>query len=96
MNLAGWQHYEGKEYVLVFGQGPGMTSTERGLWLFRKDGTSWTELGGGSARLLPNFEGTFPGWDAELQIVDGKAYVLHREAWNSTGLAGFVVNSVRV
>jgi hypothetical protein len=43
-------YFNGKLYIVVAGRNSQMGTTREGIWLFRRDGSSWTMLGGGSAR----------------------------------------------
>lgn len=84
----GWATIGDKEYVVTSGRAGSMTSGQGGIWIFRKDGASWTMLGGGSARsanTLPAGTYSNPGSPGVImKVLGGVPYVIHWEQHDSS------------
>lgn len=72
--MADWKMFNGKEYILMATR----SSAPVGIWLYRKDGSAWTMLGGGNARNADHPSG-FMVPDAHLFFVRGTPHVAFRE-----------------
>ncbi len=90
---SGYRLYDGKEFIALGGQGPGMSINQAGIWLYRKDGSSWTMLGGGSARsgtstyTFPGIGQTLqsPGGVTQIEFWGGAAHLVFTERIPDTG-----------
>ena len=92
-----FQAHAGSEYLLIGGPGTGMTTSEEGIWLYKRTGSEWEVLGnadveGGSLRPSKTKFGTasidLSSSSPKLYFIDGDPHILYYETKNESGVLG--------